>query len=112
MENDLSSKGFVDKFIKGREQYLKSHITENRFYSEKYQFLFGLMFTNENNKSPNCAYTKVKNLEDCFEILKELEVYEIERANEKLYLLSKDDIKGANFPCYLALCEKFMSFDS
>jgi len=102
----------AQNFIDNRERYFKSRINEHRFYSEKYQFLFGVEFIQENNHAPNCTYIKVENIEQSFELLKRLEVYELETAQEKLNVISKGYLRGSNFPCYLALCEKFIRFDT
>lgn len=112
MGNEFNPKESVESFIKNRELYFKRHINKNRFYSLKYQFLFGVDFVKEKNNSINCTYIKVENLEQSFELLKELEVFEIETAKQKLNLINKDFSRGCDFPCYIALCEKFISFNS
>jgi len=110
MSDIFNSKKSVTEFLNNRERYLKSHITKDRFYSEKYQFLFGVHFNKENNRSAHCTYIKVENLDQSLDILKELEVYDKEKTEEKLKLINRDLVNGAHFPCYLILCEKFIRF--
>lgn len=111
MSTDFNAKNITKDFIDCRERYLKSRINKHRFYSEKYQFLFGVEFTKENNNSPNCSYYSVDNLDQCFEILVELDVYELDKAKEKLFMINRSHLRGCDFPCYFSLCEKFIRLD-
>ncbi|NLP59345.1 hypothetical protein [Lutibacter sp. B1] len=111
MSEKFNPKDVVQNFIEHRERYFKSRINEHRFYSEKYQFLFGIEFRKENNKSANCYYHWIENLEQSFDLLKELDVFELDKAKNKLFMINKSFDNGCDFPCYIILCEKFIRLD-
>ena len=109
MSEKFNAVKVASNFINHRNNYLKSKINDTRFYSNKYQFLFSVHFTNQNNKSENCYYDKINDLDDAIEILKELDVFESYTTGSKLYKIHKEYSNNCSFPCYIKLCEKFVS---
>lgn len=109
MSKNLDVDEVIAGFVNHHINYLKSKVNDERFYSEKYQFLFGVHFTNYNNESENCYYYMIDSLNDALEILKELDVFQSDTVGSKLYKIHKQYSEECSFPCYIKLCEKFVS---
>lgn len=96
------SEDIVSTFVKNSEDYFKKRIDSNRFYSQKLKTLVTIQLTTDEGSLQNCIRHKVEGMFQCFEILEELDVFNLEVSKSNFELLYKD----MKFPCIIKLCDK------